>query len=345
MKRIMIVTNSLTGGGAERSMNLVANELHERKWEIALVPINSSPPDLVTPKCTVLPIGRTWNGGIINTIKALYNFNKTVISWKPDTVILNTDLPELFGALLVVHAKLIAVEHINRPWITRIHLGRIVRKILKKKGTSWIGVSAHLSIWPIGISPLKVIANPIASVVDSTIGRAEIGRNANILRLIFVGRLATQKRPQWLLEIARQEHLPIEFVGSGSMLNQLEIESEIVGLSVNFHGHLLEPWSIIREGDLLIVPSEYEGDGLVVIEAINLGLPILVADIPEFRRFGFPDRNYCKNIEAFTSSVNRYRNSLDELVLPQEIASQILRSRQISEIGNSWELLLLSSER
>ena len=47
MKRIMIVTNSLSGGGAERSMNIVSNEMHMRKWPTILVALNSGPRDLV----------------------------------------------------------------------------------------------------------------------------------------------------------------------------------------------------------------------------------------------------------------------------------------------------------
>ena len=36
----MVVTNSLAGGGAERSMNLLVNELASRGMALSLVPIN-----------------------------------------------------------------------------------------------------------------------------------------------------------------------------------------------------------------------------------------------------------------------------------------------------------------
>ncbi len=52
MKKVFIVTNSLSGGGAERAMNLVCAELSEslkNEIEITLVPINNGPKDLVEP--------------------------------------------------------------------------------------------------------------------------------------------------------------------------------------------------------------------------------------------------------------------------------------------------------
>ena len=92
MWRVMIVTNSLSGGGAERSMNLLANELTKRGWPVSLVPINSGKPDQVVPVCSVFPLNRIWNGSFLNTVVAFWNFNKVVNSWKPDIIVLNCDL-------------------------------------------------------------------------------------------------------------------------------------------------------------------------------------------------------------------------------------------------------------
>lgn len=38
--KVAIVTNSLTGGGAERAMNLAANALHAAGIQVLLIPIN-----------------------------------------------------------------------------------------------------------------------------------------------------------------------------------------------------------------------------------------------------------------------------------------------------------------
>ena len=345
MKRVMIVTNSLTGGGAERSLNLVANELTARGWTIALVPINSGPSDLVNPICEVFGLERKWQGGLLETLRATRKFNKVVGSWDPEIIVLNCDLPELFGAFLYSTRILVAVEHINRPWAGRIQLGKFVRYMLKKRNVTWVAVSSHLTIWPNEQVPQAVLLNSISFCSVPAIEKNQSANLETINRLIFIGRLAPQKRPNWLIEIGRQTQLSVEFIGEGSMRETLQLDAEISGVSAHFHGQILEPWSLFAKGDVLIVPSEYEGDGLVVIEGLRLGLPILVADIPDFRRFGFPENNYCKTQLDFSERLNRFSSNILDLIVPVAIASQILDGRSATSVGDSWEKFLSSLHR
>ena len=338
----MIVTNSLTGGGAERSMNLVANELTKRGWPIALVPINSGLPDLIIPICEVFPLGRTWPGRLFDTILAIINFNKTVNIWNPDIIVLNCDLPELFGALIFSRRNLIVVEHINRPWITRRLLGRVVRKILRGRNVIWVAVSSHLTIWPGNIAPQEILLNSISPSPAPVTNRLITHNFPEIERLVFIGRLAPQKRPDWLLEIARQTRLPVEFIGDGKLREFLEKSANSMKQPVTFHGQLRHPWSFIREGDLVVIPSEYEGDGLVAIECLRQELPLLLADIPDFRRFEFPEENYCLDVDEFVNRIEDYKLRLGELLVPQNIREKILKSRDITAVGSTWEKFLNS---
>ncbi len=337
MKRVMILTNSLTGGGAERSMNLVCNELAKRGWRIALVPINAGPNDEVIPTCEVFPLERKWQGTLTNTASTIWKLNRVVKAWNPDTIILNCDLPELFGALLLSRRQLIAVEHINRPWITRLTLGRIVRQILRFRKVKWVAVSAHLSIWPTGEIPDSVVLNSISTVSMQVHSKSNPTHSNEIRRLFFVGRLTPQKRPDWLLEIGKQTKLPVEVIGEGLMRSSLEERARQFEVKANFRGQITQVWEQVVDGDLLIVPSEYEGDGLVVVEGIQKGLPMLLADIPDFRRFGLPDKNYCKDVNDFTKRIDSFRTNQVELLVPEDISRNILASRSMMAVGNMWE--------
>ncbi|TRZ86141.1 MAG: glycosyltransferase [Streptomycetaceae bacterium] len=341
MKRVMFVTNSLTGGGAERSMNLVTNELTYRGWPIALVPINAGPVDQITPVSDIFPLERQWRGSFASTIKALWNFNQVVNLWKPDVIVLNCDLPELFGVCIFSSQKLVAVEHINFPWITRKRFGRFVRKALEIRKITWVAVSSHLTIWPNHETPLRVLLNAIASETNSVTSNPD--RTASIFRLkrlVFIGRLAEQKRPDWVLEISSQTQLPVEIIGDGLMINELAETATANNLEIAFRGQVVNPWSLVREGDLLIVPSQYEGDGLVVIEALHYGIPILLADTPDFRRFGFPESNYCLEISDFVRQINYSRNNVNNLLIPEELSKSLLSSRSLKMVGDSWEEFL-----
>lgn len=339
MRRIMIVTNSLTGGGAERSMNLVGSELTKLGWPIALVPINAGDPDLVTPTCEVFALNRQWRGSPFGTLRAIIEFNQIAKSWKPDVVILNCDLPELFGALLFMRKALVVVEHSSLAWSTRPLPGKIIRKILKMRKAVWIAVSSNLRIWPDGQSPREVIQNPL---LPSTKGAVHSLVKAPIRRLVFIGRLTPEKQPERIIEIGNRTALPVEVIGDGFLLNSLAEKAKSKDAHITFHGRMRDPWSFIAAGDLLVVPSVSEGDGLVVVEGMREGVPLLLSDIQDFRRFDLPEQSYCQSVDDFVERVNQFKEDIASLVIPSEISEPILKSRSPQVIGKAWARLLES---
>jgi glycosyltransferase involved in cell wall biosynthesis len=338
MKRVMIVTNSLAGGGAERSMNLVCNELVKRGWPISLVPINSGTSDQVIPMCEVFPLERKWHGTFMNMVVTLWKFNSLVNSWRPDVIVLNCDLPELFGAILFGKHNLVVMEHTSKPWGQRVLLGKIVRRNLKLRKTTWAAVSNHLTIWPSGEKPTAVLQNPVLLPKENE----TLVTDNDIKRLIFIGRLSHEKRPELALEIAKLTNLKLIIIGDGLMKEELEKKANLESIKATFLGWIENPWLKIRSGDLLIVTSSFEGDGLIVIEGMQKGIPILLSDILDFRRFGLPERNYCQTVEDFIARINEYHEDLYLMTLPENIVSPILVSRSLEVVGDSWEEFLNS---
>jgi glycosyltransferase involved in cell wall biosynthesis len=344
VRRIAFVTNSLTGGGAERSMNLVSNELLLRGFDIALIPINSSPFDQVIPRCKVYPVERTWKSGVLETLKSVNSFNRIVRDFNPDIVVLNCDLPELMGACLISKRRIVGVEHSDKPWASRINQGRLVRAILKIKKIRWVAVSAHLRVWPRGQEPDAVIVNSINCPTKPLSELRGSDVQVPLRRLFFVGRLAHQKQPNWLLEISKATGLPLIIIGDGPLREQLEVQVRKEGLKVEFKGHMSNPWEQALPGDLLLMPSAFEGDGMVVLEAIQVGLPVLLADIFDLRRFEFPIQNYCLNVKSFIEQIEKSRHNIATLRIPHDLAKKILDSRKISVVGATWEKFLNSLE-
>jgi glycosyltransferase involved in cell wall biosynthesis len=338
----MVVTNSLAGGGAERSMNLLVNELHKRGWQICLVPINIGIEDNIVVKCEVFKVGRKWQGGAWNTILAWLRFVRFVKNWRPTDLILNCDITEFFGATIPIRVKnLIVVEHANPAWSTRKTFGKVVRAILFLRQSKWLAVSDHLVIWPSKKKPTMVLQNSIEISPRPVINSEDCSKH-HITRLVFVGRLAEpQKRPSWVLEIARILGYPVLFIGNGAMQGELERRAMLYETKVEFVGFVKEPWSLITIGDLVIFPSAWEGDGMVVLEAMAHEIPFLLTDIPDFRRFHLPDSNYCISLKNFCSRVNDFSKSLESLKIPSETKDRILQSRNSKAVGDSWENYLL----
>lgn len=329
----MIVTSSLTGGGAERSMNILANELVRRRWEISLVPINSSEHDLIELDCKVFPLNRKWRGGLFGTVKSIIDFNQIAFKWKPEILILNCALPELFGSMVLRRSSIIVLEHAKYPWVGREPLGRVVRSILRLRGAEWVAVSSHLKIWPSNSLPNSILQNSISGL---EIQNSEFDSFTKLKRLVFIGRFSIEKRPDWFLEISLKSGLPAILIGDGTLKSTLERSVISSNQYVDFLGYVRNPWSLLTPGDLLIVPSEWEGDGLVVIEALRANMPMLLADIPDFRRFCFPDHIYAANCDAFVRSIRLNADNLNPLRVPAEIAAQVLLTRTPINVGSEW---------
>ena len=335
MARVAIVTNSLSGGGAERAMNILANELHRLNHEITVIAINSSPPDSISLDCRIIEIERQWRGSLADTLKSLKIFREKIKSIKPEIVILNCDLPEFYGAITLLRAKIIAVEHVNYPWRNRELLGKFIRLILRVKKTKWVTVSNHLRIWPKNDSPNRVIYNPISAIHES-----EFRSSAPIKKVIFMGRLTFQKNPHLFVEIAHYTNLPALVLGEGEdRIHLLELAKRL-RVDIEAPGFIKFPWQEISDGDLLIIPSRYEGDGLVVIEALQRNIPLLVSNIPEFKRFGLPALNYASALEEFVEVISTNRDSTAAFQVDSEKSESILSQRKITSIGQDWEKLI-----
>ena len=107
------------------------------------------------------------------------------------------------------------------------------------------------------------------------------------LRLIFIGRLDSYKRVDWLIEAcAANVSAELHVIGDGPLRMQLESQAQAVGIdkAVVFHGRVSEQekLDLLRDADLLVLPadSSNEAFGIVQLEAMACGVPALAFDLP-----------------------------------------------------------------
>jgi len=330
---VIFITNSLTGGGAERATNILVNELFNEGINVKLMVINSGAEDLVPPKCEVFKIGRNWQGSLLDTAKAFLRVQRILNRQKPSAIVLNCDLPEFLGSLIYHKGKTIVVEHAARPWPTRTMLGKIVRFIHRFRGTHFVAVSSHLSIWPNGDSPAGVFPNAIdqeAFLCNPS------DKNENEMRLMHVGRLVDSKQPQWVLNISKRTGIPCVFIGVGPLESEMKKQAEREKVDAQFIGQSSNPYRLFNSLDLLLITSLNEGDGLVLLEATALQIPFLVLDIVDFKKFRIPDNNLCVDIAEFEHKILAYKSGSIHLRLKEEDSQRILRDRSPVFVASLW---------
>ncbi|HEX3082862.1 MAG TPA: glycosyltransferase family 4 protein [Candidatus Saccharimonadia bacterium] len=131
------------------------------------------------------------------------------------------------------------------------------------------------------LDPSRVLVLP--NGVSADYFRAARTRTHTPLRLLFVGRLALQKRPERIVEAMAQ--LPgahLDVVGDGDHRASLETyvrEHQLT--NVTFHGvrQGTELKRFYENADALIMTSDKEGMPLVLLEAMAMSLPIIGSDV------------------------------------------------------------------
>ena len=109
------------------------------------------------------------------------------------------------------------------------------------------------------------------------------------LRLLFIGRLDSYKRLDWLLEAAAVLRAPwrLDVIGDGPHRRQFEALSRQLlrgAEQVQFHGRLSEKAKLARlaQVDVLVLPSDRSNEafGIVQLEAMAAGIPALAFHCP-----------------------------------------------------------------
>ncbi len=141
------------------------------------------------------------------------------------------------------------------------------------------GITTPTEVIPTGIEPESFIPGDRAAFRE----RYQIAQDRPVL--LFVGRVAFEKNIGFLLNVLQRvrQHIPevlFLIAGEGPALKSLTHEAQALGLAENvqFIGYLdrhTELNSCYRAADLFIFASRTETQGLVLLEAMAQGIPVV----------------------------------------------------------------------
>lgn len=132
---------------------------------------------------------------------------------------------------------------------------------------------------------------------------------------LFVGRFSEEKRPLLALELYRQSNLKNEGIklkmfGSGPLEQNVRNYIELYDLKkyIEVYNNVNETDEIYKDGYILLMTSDTEGFGLVLVEAISRNIPCISFDIP----YG-PQSIIINNINGFLVKPDDYNTYIDKL--------------------------------
>jgi glycosyltransferase involved in cell wall biosynthesis len=100
----------------------------------------------------------------------------------------------------------------------------------------------------------------------------------------FIGRMHQQKRPMDVVELARQlrgdSRLAFLMVGDGPLAETVRAQVATSGLdNIRVHAFHQPSSECYAVADVLLLPSEYEGMPMVILEALAMGVPVVATDV------------------------------------------------------------------
>jgi len=178
-------------------------------------------------------------------------------------------------------------------------------------------------------------------------------KSNNNVNFIWIGRLTKVKNPEYAIKLLvrltnKGKEVRLTFVGDGPLRKKLAKKSKKMGLETQicFTGHIRhdEVSHIVREHDLVLSTSIYEGLPVSILESLASGLPPVVSDIPSLKEIVNCSKVGCifrlENIELAAKRVLQYLNSSRYLKDKEIMLKGPIMRYRWKEISKHYENLL-----
>lgn len=240
------------------------------------------------------------------------NIGQVIRSIKPD-IIHAHDFNASVRVSQFRNVKIISHIHHNPLWLSHLNIKTVVYALVSHRFKKIIGVSSavkkeyifrHLIENKFIILPNCVNASAVIEKSKCYIPQVET------LDVLFVGRLAIPKDPLLFLKIIKylvkhKKDLKVGMVGDGPLRSKCKdyIASNNLVNNIKMYGFQNNPYPYMRKAKFLIVPSKWEGFGLVAVEAMLLKKPVICSGVGGLKDIVDDEcGEICRSINDYVSS-------------------------------------------
>ena len=360
-RRILHVIAALEGGGAERQLQILANNTDPDRYDVSIIFLHRGTGQYVFNdgiKLLQIPRGSKWN------IPSLwFRIYKAVKACQPD--IMQLWMPEIItipAALAGKQSGTYIISSVRRSMRSvhsiktrlRDHASHIQHMMADR-----IVANFNPDAEPYFFRRLFfkkngiIISNAITICQDKTQSNADLhAKKANSFLIWFTGRIAPQKRLDILVDSLielRKEGLDISLVicgkGDPESTNQLKQKIQHADMQehVCFLGYRKDWHNLVKYADLFILPSTSEGMSNVLFEAMHLGLPCIATGIPAINSLlGHKETVWLVKAGSQSSLSQGIRQMYNSASLRKEIAQKGQRyaeSFSIEKMSQAYDAL------
>lgn len=215
---------------------------------------------------------------------SIKSLKKAIRELKPDIIHAHDYTASILCALCFPKAKIISHIHNNSPWIKSYGIyswaylfsSFFYKKILTVSDS----IEKEYVFGKFIKNKIECIGNPTdielihQKAIEYTIDKK--------YDLIFLGRLTAPKNPKLLLEvfndlILKRPNISIAVVGAGDQFESFNesIHKNNLQDNIEMYGFMENPYPVLNASKIMILPSKWEGYGLVAVESLSLGIPVI----------------------------------------------------------------------
>lgn len=365
--RVLHFIESMGRGGAEQLLVTLLPELRKQNVDVSVV-VRGGPmelaPELESRGIAVHLLTHRHRWNLVGAARELAS-----IATREGAVVIHAHL--YFPAVTTALMKILMLNSLptcvtfhnlayagaNRPGI-KLTGRRLFARVLYRAGfDAFFAVSEAVARHyekRLAIQMVKVIPNPVDFAIIKEITAQEMSATAD---LVLAGRIVPEKGHSDFLEALSQIakhglHPSVIIAGDGPLRGVIESQAEDLGVSpqITFTGALAHKdlLRVIGSAKIAVIPSRFEGFGLVALEAMALeraiiasdagGLPEVVGDTAVIFPMGEPS-SLAKAIEDLLSDPQR-RAKLGAMAairamdfdLPHVAAKQIAAYRELLSV-------------
>lgn len=294
-KKIMFFLYSLSGGGAERTVINIINNLNHSNFEVLLVLGTDKNNDYINL------LNKNIRIRYLNSSKLRYcilKLSRYIKEEEPDLIFSTINA----NNVVVLLARILSFKNIPtivREASHRTQSGSVT--IINKVATRFLynhfaqkiialsyGVKGDLvKNFQIKESKIDVIYNPVEVKEIKRLSNEkvkDVDKKGNEKLLIAVGRLVEAKNFNMLLKafkrILQKVNSRLIILGKGPKEEALKHLTKELGIEkkVSFLGFKHNPYKYMRLADVFILSSKWEGFSHVIVEAMATGTPVISTD-------------------------------------------------------------------
>lgn len=364
--RITLVSACLECGGTERAVVSLAQGLMGRGSTITVITLSgedkdfySLPEGITRVALNIVPVVRAQNTLVRfrALVLRLRTLRRTISATQPDVIVsLLQHVNVLTLLALAGTSSPLVVSERNHPamqssgkqlnWLRRVTYGRAARLVSVSQDIdrcfTWLPRAKRAVIHNAVTPEFESVAetrSPRAGVPEKKLlvamGRLTYLKGFDLLLNAFA-RVAG-KHPDWDLII----------VGEGELRSELEELREQLGLQdrVVLPGQLSNPFPLLRQAQLFVLPSRGEGFPNVLIEAMACGLPVIAADCPSGPNEIVRDGENgvlvpAQEVVALADAMNRLMSDEAERRRLANGGAEVKERFSLGKITDAWQELL-----